>query len=119
MGGISVGEIAIILIVALFLLPYIFFILTLRKAVNRCQVQNREISPGSIWLLLIPVFHLIWQFYVVSKISKSLASELKSKGIETPPNPTQRVGFAMCILTALSFLTQNLKAICVNWKKSG
>ena len=105
MGGLGVGELSLILlIISVFAIPYIFFILTLRKAVLRCEVESREISPGSIWLLLLPLFNLIWQFYVVTKLSMTLGKELNRKGIESPANPAQSIGIAMCIFQVLTLI---------------
>ena len=112
MFGIGPWEILIILII-LFIsyVPLIFFILTLRKAILGCHVDNRKISQDSIWFLLIPIFNLIWMFFVVINLAKTLGDELIAKGVETPPTPTKSVGLAMCILNVCSIIPV-LGALC-------
>lgn len=84
--------------VCIFLLPMIFYLLTLQKALSKCTPGFRSPDPGMVWLLLIPVFNLIWQFIVVTGIGKSLASEYARRGIPSPePFPGQSIGLAMCI----------------------
>ena len=105
MFGMGTWELLIILIILLITyVPLIFFILTLRKATLVCHVDNRKISPDSIWLLLIPIFNVIWMFFVVINLAKTLGDELMAKGVETHPTPTKNVGLAMCILNACSII---------------
>lgn len=105
MFGLGFWEILIILIILLIsYVPLIFFILTLRKAVLGCHVDNRKISPDSIWLLLIPIFNLIWMFFVVINIAQTLGDELIAKGVETQSPPTKSIGLAMCILNVCSII---------------
>lgn len=55
-------------------------------------------QPGMVWLLLIPFFNLIWIFFVVTGIGKSLGAEFRRRGTPTPdPYPTQSIGIAMAI----------------------
>ncbi|MDO8301736.1 MAG: hypothetical protein Q7T18_00690 [Sedimentisphaerales bacterium] len=64
-----------LLVVAVGLAVTIFFILTLQKALNRCSPENRAMQPGMIWLLLIPLFNIVWIFFVVLNMAKSLGAE--------------------------------------------
>ena len=79
----------------------IFFLLTMQKALNRCSPANRTMEPGMVWLSLIPLFGMVWSFFVVLKTSESLDAEIKHRnipGIER--NPGRGVGLASCILSA-------------------
>jgi hypothetical protein len=68
-------------------------------------------SPGEVWLQLIPLFNLVWQFIVVTRISQSIQKELSSDNrfsferqdqhiiVNTSEEkPTYNVGMAMCVL---------------------
>lgn len=79
------------------LIPYIFYILTLSKTLNKCSPASRTMQPGSLWLLLIPLFNLIWHFLVVSAIAQSLGNEFRTRGIAAEPEPGKSPGMAMCI----------------------
>jgi hypothetical protein len=109
-----------------FLIPAIFYLLTLQNALNKCAPASRAMDPGMVWLLLIPVFNLIWNFFVVMNIAKSLASEYARRGIPSPePLPGQPIGLAMsicaccCIIPVLGMLAglANLVLWVVYWVK--
>jgi hypothetical protein len=109
-----------------FLIPAIFYMLTLQNTLNKCAPASRAMDPGMVWLLLIPVFNLIWNFFVVMNIAKSLASEYARRGIPSPePMPGQSIGLAMsicaccCIIPVLGFLAglANLVLWVLYWVK--
>ena len=91
--------IIILIVVAICLIPEVFFILTLQKALQRCSPENRVMSPGSTWLLLIPVFNLIWMFIIVTQMAESLEREFRKRDIPVEPSPGKSIGLAWCILT--------------------
>ena len=39
---------------AIALIPLIFYLLTLQKALNSCAPENRAMQPAMVWLMLIP-----------------------------------------------------------------
>lgn len=82
----------------LFLVPAIFFLLTLQNALAKCPPGSRTMEPRMVWLMLIPFFHLIWQFFVVMALGRSLGNEFRRRAIPCPdPLPGQNIGMAMCI----------------------
>jgi hypothetical protein len=83
---------------ALLLIPFIFYCLTLQKALNRCAPENRAMNPGLVWLMFIPVFSLVWQFFIVINMAKSLGAEFQKRGIAAEPQPAKTLGLIMCIL---------------------
>jgi hypothetical protein len=98
----GLGILSIVLIVfAIFLIPTIFYLLTLQKALNRCAPASRAMSPGMVWLMLIPIFNLVWQFFIVLNMSKSLAAEFQRRGIPEEPEPGQTIGLIMCVSSLL------------------
>ena len=60
----------------------ILFLLTLSKALRRCAPENRTMEPGMVWLYLIPIFNLYWQFVTVNRVSESLKNEFYARGID-------------------------------------
>ncbi len=87
---------------AIFLIPLIFYILTLQKALNKCSPQNQAMQPGLVWLLVIPCFSIIWHFFVVINMAKSLSAEFQARGIQEEPEPGQVFGLVMCGLACAS-----------------
>jgi len=101
MAGLFVG---MLIGFAIFLVPVIFYLLTLQKALNRCSPENRAMAPGMVWLMLIPLFNLIWHFFVVINVAKSLGAEFQKRGITEEPKPGQTIGMIMCILAVCSII---------------
>ena len=61
--------------------------------------------PGQVWLLLIPVFNVDWQFVVVLNLSKSLHNEFVLRNLpNVEPEPAKTIGLAMSILGAVSMI---------------
>lgn len=109
------------LFLALFIIPAIFFILTQQNTLKAIQPENRMMSAGQVWLQLIPLFGLAWQFFVVIKISDSLRKELTMRNnifsfesqpadafLRTQPKPTYQIGLAYCILMCCSVIMPTL-----------
>jgi hypothetical protein len=97
-GGVLliVGVLLAWVVVALaVLIPYL---LTLQRAINRCSPECRAMTPGLVWLYLIPCFALVWNFFIVINVAKSLDAEFRRRGIPAPPNPSQGIGLAVAIL---------------------
>ena len=105
--GLGAPELIVMFLVAmaLILLPGIFYLLTLQRALQRCAPDARTLTPGLVWLLLVPVFALVWHFIVVKEVSKSLHNEFARRN--TPniePEPGKGIGLAMCILLATTLI---------------
>ena len=106
----------LISIVCLFLIPTIFFLITQQKTLKSIQPGNRLMDPGMVWLQLIPLFGIVWQFIVVSRISDSLKNEFNSWANDnsilgdteslnlTNRRPTYDIGLAYCILFCCSII---------------
>ena len=100
------------LILAVGLLPTIFYCLTLSRALARCAPESRAMQPGMVWLLFIPAFNLVWNFIIVSALSRSLRSEFQRRGLgEVDTGHT--LGMAFSILACLSIIPiVNLLTCC-------
>jgi hypothetical protein len=99
-AGIVVGLIAL----AIGLTLAIFYLLTLMRALERCSPESRAMQPGMVWLNLIPCFNLVWQFFTVINVAKSLDAEFKKRNIAVEPMPGKSLGLAMCILNCCSII---------------
>lgn len=97
-----------------FLLAFItlavLFLLAQQRILQVINLENREMSPSSVWMQLIPVFGLVWQFFVVIRIARSISKEMTARMgesildntlveiKETDDSPTYSIGLAYCIL---------------------
>jgi len=121
------GEIFLISLISfiVILIPAIFYLLTLQKTLERCSPESRTTSPGSVWLMLIPLFNLVWQFILVIRISSSLHNEFSKRNMIEEPEPGKALGLAYCILGVcsvipiLGILTSITSLICwiIYWVK--
>ena len=104
---------SILLIVwVLMLLPKIFYLITLQNALSRCRPESRTLSPGLVWLLLVPLFGIIWHFFIVTGLSDSLTREFAARGTSMPGDQGRSAGLAMCILNVCAFIPY-LGGLCV------
>jgi hypothetical protein len=128
MGSFGPGEIIILFIMlfGILLLPLILYLLTLQKTLNLVRPENRHMEPGLVWLALIPIFSIIWNFFIVSKVAESLRLEFKQRNIQTQEEkPGYTIGLAYCILfcctiiPVLGLLTSIAGLVCwiIYWVK--
>jgi hypothetical protein len=79
----------------------VFFCLALVKTLSLVKEENRKITPILIWLILIPGFNVLWNFFVVIRMSQSIKNELDSREFEVEGNPTLYVGLSYAILSSV------------------
>jgi len=72
-----------IVFVAVLLVLSILFLLTLHQTQKQVRESNRELSPGLVWLTLIPLFGTIWAAIMVPKLTNSLRREFEDRGWRT------------------------------------
>jgi hypothetical protein len=58
-----------------------FYCMTLSKALKQVRPGNRDMEPGQVWLVLIPLFNLYWNFKIASDVPSSLRREFRDRGI--------------------------------------
>ena len=80
------------------LLVAICFLLTLQKALNRCHPDNRAMSPGQVWLNLIPCLNLVWSFLTVTRVADSLDREFRDRRLRTEGDYGRGIGITACVL---------------------
>lgn len=70
--------------------------------VKRIPPEHRKIEPGKVWLLMIPLFHLVWNFFVYPPIALSFDSYFKARG-ETVESPL-KLAKMLCWVAAAGFI---------------
>ncbi len=95
----------LLLFIILAFVPFIFFLITLQKTMNVISVENRKMPPSNVWLMLIPLFNIVWQFIMVSKISESVTEECIKLNIQTKESkPTYNSGLTWNICNLIAFI---------------
>jgi len=87
------------------ILALVCYILTLQRALRKCAITSLTIQPGTVWLLLIPLVNLVWHFFVVIGMSKSLGNEFRARNTpNVEPEPAKALGIGMCVCCACSII---------------
>lgn len=76
-----------------------FLLFTLQKAIPR---EHRRIEPSMIWLLMIPLFNLVWNFFVYQQIADSYTRVFASRGQPQRGGAERQLGLAFSICAACS-----------------
>lgn len=79
------------------LVIYVLYLLTLFGTLQAVAPQNRRMEPGLVFLMLIPLFNLFWNFWVVIKLRDSLQAEFTARSLQGD-GFGYGVGLAMSIL---------------------
>jgi hypothetical protein len=59
----------------------IFHLMTCYKALSAVSPGNRDMEPAMIFLVFIPLFGAIWNFFIVLRLASSLRKEFEDRGI--------------------------------------
>ncbi|MFH0894579.1 MAG: hypothetical protein V2A54_09090 [Bacteroidota bacterium] len=106
--GATMGIFIILIMLLIFvggLLVMIFYLLSLQRALEACSPQNRKMPPGQVWLQLIPLVNIVWQFINVNNVSGSLKGEFEMLGIpKTEDKPAYGIGLAACICSCCGWI---------------
>jgi hypothetical protein len=83
----------------------ILYLIKIQKTLNQCAPESRTISPGKVWLMLIPVFGYFYNFIIVLNMAKSLQAEFTRRGIVVDDEtPGQKIGLAMAVCLCCGML---------------
>ena len=70
---------------------------------ERVPMEHRKIGAGQIWLLLIPLFSLVWNFFVFLRMPDSYKSYFDAQGRHDVGDCGRGIGlwFAICAAVSL------------------
>jgi divalent metal cation (Fe/Co/Zn/Cd) transporter len=74
------------------------------EVLSRIPKANRKQAPGLAFLLLIPIFSVVWVFYVHPKVAESLRSYHISAGNHSVGDCGASVALWLCISTVCSHI---------------
>lgn len=82
------------------LVARIFYYVTLQNTIKEVRIENRTIQPYQVWLALIPLFGLVWEFIIVARVADSLKNEFEDRSVMLEEvRPGYSVGLIYCILS--------------------
>jgi len=89
---------------AVVILIGVFYCLSMSKALKQCHPRNRTMEPAMVWLLFVPLFNTVWQFFVVNRVADSLRREYRARGIRASGDFGAGVGITACVLGLLGWI---------------
>ena len=60
------------------------FLFTLMRCLSRVDERNRALSPGLVWLGIIPLFNHLWYLIMIPRVTNSLRNEWEARGWRPP-----------------------------------
>lgn len=90
----------VIIAIAIGLIPMIFYLLTLQNTLKEVSPENQKMPPSNVWLVLIPLFGLVWNFIIVNRMADSLAAEFAKRNI---PVDEERPGYSIGLTYSILF----------------
>lgn len=104
--GLGGGELAILFIpLLLFIIPMIFYLLTLQSTLQEISPENRKMEPGQVWLVFVPFFGIVWQFIIINRLADSLKLEFSKRNIPViEDRPGYSLGLTYCILSCCGII---------------
>jgi len=94
----------LILSLSVWLIPAIFYLISVQAALKAVSPKNRSLDPALVWLYLIPVFNLVWQFFIVVNVSGSLKREYAQRQAQAVGDCGYGLGIAMCIVSLCAII---------------
>ena len=73
-------------------------------ALKRLPPSFRKMDPAMVWLLLIPCFNVIWNFFVFPKVSDSYSAYFASQGRTDVGDAARGLGMAYAICSACAMV---------------
>ncbi|TNF46819.1 MAG: hypothetical protein EP305_09910 [Bacteroidetes bacterium] len=101
-GAAMVGFVLIVLAISLTIA--ILYLMNLQNLMKEVNQKNRQVEPGNVWLMLIPLFNIIYPFILYPKICDSVKAEFEFRGKPETGDYGRALGITMPILGLVGFV---------------
>ena len=103
--GVGASEILLIcLVLGLYLVAFAIPAILAFTVLSRVPQSYRKQEPGLAFLLLIPIFALIWVFFVHPRVAQSLQGYYAAAGDTSAGDCGASIALALCICTVCSII---------------
>jgi hypothetical protein len=77
----------------------VVIILLISTPLKAIPDEYREMEPGKVWLLLIPLFNIVWNFFVFTRVPKSFQNYFAAQGKNDFGDCGEKLGmwYAICV----------------------
>ena len=101
-NGVGFGALFIGVLIGLAIL--IMYLLNLQNALKEISDENRDVPAVNAWLLLIPLFTIVYAFIFYPRMSSSFKKEFEARGLPAEGDYLKNLGVAYAILGAITGL---------------
>lgn len=74
------------------------------SSLARIPAEHRKMEPGQVWLLMIPCWGIVWNFFVFQRVPESFQSYFASIGRQDLGDCGKQIGLWYAICGACSFV---------------
>lgn len=99
-----IGGLFAFVFIAVLILILVFFLLTLQNALKQVDESRREVQPGNVWLMFIPIFNLIYPFILYPKVCNSIKAEYNARELQGDGNFSKGLGTTLAVLGLVGFV---------------
>ncbi|HCN10718.1 MAG TPA: hypothetical protein DIT01_22560 [Lentisphaeria bacterium] len=85
--------------------------LFLSSCFKRIPEEHHKLKPGLVWLLMIPCFPIVWNFFVYPALADSYTAAFESQGSNSHGDCGRMLSLVYCILFAVSFVVAWLPCV--------
>ena len=101
-AGVAIGIMLVVLVIVIAIMVVIYYLIY--AAQSRVPEQYRDISPGQVFLMLIPLFNLVWMFFVFQRVPTSFQKYFAAQGRTDVGDCGKNIGMAYCICVLCSII---------------
>lgn len=74
------------------------------SSLARIPAEHRKMEPGQVWLLMIPCWGIVWNFFVFQRVPESFQSYFASIGRQDVGDCGKQIGLWYAICGVCSFV---------------
>ena len=101
-----------IIIISGAVVVFVFYLKNLQDMLRECDPVNRQVPPGNVWLMFIPLFNIVYGFILYPKISETLRREFEYRNAPQSGDYLKALGMVMPILNVVGLVpVQAIKGV--------
>jgi hypothetical protein len=100
----GIGIVVILFTALIGIVVAVLYLLNLQNLLKIISPENRVVEPSNVWLMLIPLFNLVYAFILYPKISESVKNEFLKRGLADGGDYGKSLGTAMAVLGLCGFI---------------
>lgn len=104
LGAFGPWQLIFLVVVIGLILLNVFYLLNLQDTLKEVGEPRRQVPPGNVWLMFIPVFNIIYPFILYPRICDSVKAEYEYRGLNSSGDFGRAIGITLPILSLVSII---------------